>query len=106
MSCGPRKFPSISISASGGVDDYIVLLVGTNLAPRHLRFKDWKRWLRIELLLCSVAFIGGLGKLLCMVHSAVPLVIALPSWCREGNYKDAFSPVAIKASRTPISQFW
>jgi hypothetical protein len=36
-------------------------LVGTNLAPRHLRFNDWKRWLRIELLLCYVAFIGGLG---------------------------------------------
>jgi hypothetical protein len=41
---------------------YIVLVAGTYLVPRQLRFKDWKRWMRIELLLCYVAFIGGLGS--------------------------------------------
>lgn len=40
---------------------YIVLVVGTYLVPRQLRFKYWKRWMRIELLLWSVALIGGLG---------------------------------------------
>jgi energy-converting hydrogenase Eha subunit A len=45
------------------------------------------------------------GYLLCLVHSVVPLVVALPSWRRERNYKDAFSPVAMKASRIPIFQF-
>lgn len=40
---------------------YIVLVAGTNLVPRQLRFNDWKRWMRIELLLWSVALIAGLG---------------------------------------------
>lgn len=40
---------------------YIVLVAGTNLVPPQLRFKDWKRWMRIELALWSLALIGGLG---------------------------------------------
>jgi Oxidoreductase NAD-binding domain len=38
-----------------------------------------------------------------MVHSAVPLVLALQSWRPERNYKDALSPVAMKTSWMPIS---
>ena len=40
---------------------YIVLVAATYLVPRQLRFNDWKRWMRIELLLWSVALVGGLG---------------------------------------------
>src|ERR1700692_4614966 len=29
---------------------YIVLVAGTNLVPRVLRFKAWKRWMRAELI--------------------------------------------------------
>lgn len=39
---------------------YIILAAGTNLLPRPLRFKQWKRWMRIELALWSVALLGGL----------------------------------------------
>jgi uncharacterized membrane protein YozB (DUF420 family) len=40
---------------------YIVLVAGTGLVPRSLRFKQWKRWMRIELALWFVALIGGIG---------------------------------------------
>ena len=40
---------------------YIVLVAGTSLVPRSLRFKRWKRWMRIELALWFVALIGGIG---------------------------------------------
>jgi len=40
---------------------YIILVAGTYLVPRQLRSKNWKRWMRIELLLWSVALVGGLG---------------------------------------------
>lgn len=40
---------------------YIVLVAGTSLVPRSLCFKQWKRWMRIELALWSVALIGGVG---------------------------------------------
>lgn len=40
---------------------YIVLVAGTGLVPRSLRFKRWKRWMRIELALWFVALIGGIG---------------------------------------------
>ena len=48
-------------SAAELVALYVVLVAGTYLVPRELRFKDWKRWKRIELLLWSVALVGGLG---------------------------------------------
>lgn len=40
---------------------YIVLVAGTRLVPRSLRFKRWKRWMRIELALWFVALVGGIG---------------------------------------------
>ena len=40
---------------------YIVLVAGTSLVPRSLCFKQWKRWMRIELALWFVALIGGIG---------------------------------------------
>lgn len=40
---------------------YIVLVAGTSLVPRSLRFKRWKRWMRIEAALWFVALIGGIG---------------------------------------------
>lgn len=40
---------------------YIILVAGTSLVPRSLRFKQWKRWMRIELALWFVALISGIG---------------------------------------------
>lgn len=40
---------------------YIVLVAGTSLVPQSLRFKRWKRWMRIELALWFVSLIGGMG---------------------------------------------
>jgi uncharacterized membrane protein YozB (DUF420 family) len=40
---------------------YIVLVAGTKLVPPSLRFKQWKRWMRIELALWLVALILGIG---------------------------------------------
>jgi len=40
---------------------YIVLVAGTNLVPPSLRFKQWKRWMRIELALWWVALTTGIG---------------------------------------------
>ena len=40
---------------------YIVLVAGTHLVPRSLRFTQWKRWMRIELALWWVALTTGIG---------------------------------------------
>lgn len=40
---------------------YIVTVAGTNLLPRYLRFRDWKRWMRVELVLWSVTLMTGIG---------------------------------------------
>jgi uncharacterized membrane protein YozB (DUF420 family) len=40
---------------------YIVLVAGTNLVPRALRIKAWKRWMRVELILWSVVVLAGLA---------------------------------------------
>jgi uncharacterized membrane protein YozB (DUF420 family) len=40
---------------------YIVLVAGTKLVPASLRFKQWKRWMRIELALWFAALLGGIG---------------------------------------------
>ena len=40
---------------------YIVLVAGTSLVPPSRRFKEWKRWMRIEFALWFVALIGGIG---------------------------------------------
>lgn len=40
---------------------YIVAVAGTNALPPQLCFKDWKRWMRAELILWSIVFLTGLG---------------------------------------------
>jgi uncharacterized membrane protein YozB (DUF420 family) len=40
---------------------YIVIVAGTSVLPQWLRFKDWKRWMRTELILWSVVVLTGLG---------------------------------------------
>ena len=40
---------------------YIVLVAGTNIVPRRLRFRNWKRWMRIELVLWWVVVLTGVG---------------------------------------------
>ncbi len=40
---------------------YIVLVAGTKIVPRRLRFRNWKRWMRIELALWWVAVLTGAG---------------------------------------------
>lgn len=40
---------------------YIVLVAGTELIPPSLRFRQWKRWMRIEMALWFLALTWGLG---------------------------------------------
>lgn len=40
---------------------YIVIVAGTNALPEWLRFKDWKRWMRTELVLWSIVVLTGVG---------------------------------------------
>jgi uncharacterized membrane protein YozB (DUF420 family) len=40
---------------------YIVVVAGTNILPRWLRFEDWKWWMRTELLLWAVVLVAGVG---------------------------------------------
>jgi uncharacterized membrane protein YozB (DUF420 family) len=40
---------------------YIVIVAGTSVLPQWLRFKDWKLWMRIELILWSIVLLAGLG---------------------------------------------
>jgi uncharacterized membrane protein YozB (DUF420 family) len=40
---------------------YIVIVAGTNLLPRWLRFKRWKLWMRTELVLWAIVLVSGLG---------------------------------------------
>jgi uncharacterized membrane protein YozB (DUF420 family) len=40
---------------------YIVLVAGTNLLPQRLRFKNWKWWMRAELVLWVIALVSGVG---------------------------------------------
>jgi uncharacterized membrane protein YozB (DUF420 family) len=40
---------------------YIVIAAGTNILPRWLRFKNWKRWMRTELMLWSIVVLTGVG---------------------------------------------
>ena len=39
---------------------YIVLVAGTKIVPRRLRFRNWKRWMRIELGLWWVVVLTGI----------------------------------------------
>lgn len=40
---------------------YIVLVAGTNVVPRRLRFQRWKLWMRVELALWWVVVLTGVG---------------------------------------------
>jgi uncharacterized membrane protein YozB (DUF420 family) len=40
---------------------YIVIVAGTNILPQRLRFKNWKRWMRTELMLWSIVVLTGVG---------------------------------------------
>jgi uncharacterized membrane protein YozB (DUF420 family) len=40
---------------------YIVIVAGTSVLPQSLRFKDWKRWMRAELMLWSIVVLAGAG---------------------------------------------
>jgi uncharacterized membrane protein YozB (DUF420 family) len=40
---------------------YIVIVAGTRVLPQSLRFKDWKRWMRAELVLWSIVVLTGVG---------------------------------------------
>ena len=40
---------------------YIVIVAGTRALPEWLRFKDWKRWMRAELMLWSIVVLTGVG---------------------------------------------
>ena len=40
---------------------YIALVAGTNVLPTRLRFRNWKRWMRTELVLWLFVVISGIG---------------------------------------------
>jgi len=40
---------------------YIVLVAGTDILPRRLRFQRWRLWMRVELALWWVAVLTGVG---------------------------------------------
>jgi uncharacterized membrane protein YozB (DUF420 family) len=40
---------------------YIVIVAATSALPQWLRFKDWKRWMRAELILWSIVVLTGVG---------------------------------------------
>jgi uncharacterized membrane protein YozB (DUF420 family) len=40
---------------------YIVIVAGTSALPQRLRFKNWKRWMRTELILWYVVVFTGIG---------------------------------------------
>ena len=40
---------------------YIVLVAGTNILPKQLRFRRWKLWMRIELALWLFVLLTGIG---------------------------------------------
>jgi uncharacterized membrane protein YozB (DUF420 family) len=40
---------------------YILLVAGTNVVPEAVRFRRWKLWMRVELLLWIAVLAGGIG---------------------------------------------
>jgi uncharacterized membrane protein YozB (DUF420 family) len=40
---------------------YVVIVAGTNVLPDWLRFTNWKRWMRAELILWSIVLLTGIG---------------------------------------------
>ena len=43
---------------------YILLIAGTNIVPKRLRFRNWKLWMRIELALWLGVLLLGIGTYL------------------------------------------
>jgi uncharacterized membrane protein YozB (DUF420 family) len=40
---------------------YIVIVAGTKVLPQFLLFKNWKRWMRAELILWFIVLLTGLA---------------------------------------------
>jgi uncharacterized membrane protein YozB (DUF420 family) len=40
---------------------YIVIVAGTKVLPQWLRFKQWKCWMRTELVLWAIVLLSGVG---------------------------------------------
>jgi uncharacterized membrane protein YozB (DUF420 family) len=40
---------------------YIVIVAGTRVLPQSMRFRNWKRWMRTELVLWSIVLLTGVG---------------------------------------------
>jgi uncharacterized membrane protein YozB (DUF420 family) len=40
---------------------YIVIVAGTKVLPQYMRFRNWKRWMRTELVLWSIVLLTGVG---------------------------------------------
>jgi uncharacterized membrane protein YozB (DUF420 family) len=40
---------------------YIVIVAGTRVLPQSMRFRNWKRWMRTELVLWSIVLLIGVG---------------------------------------------
>lgn len=40
---------------------FIALVAGTNVLPHWLRFRNWKRWMRTELVLWWIVVLSGVG---------------------------------------------
>ncbi len=40
---------------------YLVIVAGTKLVPRRLRFNNWKWWMRTELVLWMIVLLSGVG---------------------------------------------
>ena len=40
---------------------YIVVAAGTNILPQRLRFKNWKRWMRLELIFWYIVVLAGMA---------------------------------------------
>ena len=46
--------------AAEGLGIFIILVAGTKLVPERLRFGNWKRWMRAELLLWWTTLLSGI----------------------------------------------
>ena len=47
-----------------GLGIFIGLVAGTKIVPERLRFQNWKRWMRAELVLWWVTLLSGVGTYL------------------------------------------
>jgi hypothetical protein len=47
--------------AAGLLGLFIALLAGTKVVPEKLRFHNWKRWMRVEIVLWWIVFVSGVA---------------------------------------------